>query len=143
MHFARIRVAVDGDSLDLLFDTGASTVLTPEALAAMGDDLPARRATSFIAANVFDAWHAKHPGWRVIERAETGSGEAMIEVPRLDVAGHSVGPVWFTRRPDRAFHPYMSQWMDRQIEGALGGSALHYFRVTVDYPNAVAIFERP
>jgi len=27
--------------------------------------------------------------------------------------------------------------------GALGGSALHYFRVTVDYPNRRATFARP
>jgi hypothetical protein len=32
---------------------------------------------------------------------------------------------------------------DKQVEGALGGSALRYFRVTVDYPNAAAAFERP
>jgi hypothetical protein len=38
---------------------------------------------------------------------------------------------------------YMSQWMDRRVEGALGGSALAFFRVTVDFPDAVAVFERP
>jgi hypothetical protein len=32
--------------------------------------------------------------------------------------------------------------MDEAVEGALGGSALHYLRVTVDYPGAVAAFER-
>jgi hypothetical protein len=32
---------------------------------------------------------------------------------------------------------------DRRVEGALGGSALGYFRVTVDHPGAAAIFERP
>jgi hypothetical protein len=40
------------------------------------------------------------------------------------------------------FRKWMSQWMDRPVEGALGGSALRYFRVTVDYPNAVAVFEQ-
>jgi hypothetical protein len=54
----------------------------------------------------------------------------------------SSGPVWFTRRPDPNFHQFMSQFMDRQVEGALGGSALKFFRVTVDYPRAVAVFER-
>ena len=54
-----------------------------------------------------------------------------------------MGPVWFTRRPDPSFHQFMSQYMDKQVEGALGGSALKFFRVTVDYPNAVAAFERP
>jgi hypothetical protein len=36
----------------------------------------------------------------------------------------------------------MSQWMDKKIEGALGGNGLCHFRVTVDYPNAVAYFEK-
>jgi len=67
----------------------------------------------------------------------------MIEVPALTVAGFTVGPVWFTARPDRAFTEYMSQWMDRRVVGALGGSALQYFRVTVDYPNRRATFARP
>jgi len=50
--------------------------------------------------------------------------------------------VWFTQRPDRSFHSYMAQWMDKPTDGALGGSALQYFRITVDYPNAVAVFAR-
>jgi hypothetical protein len=36
----------------------------------------------------------------------------------------------------------MSQWMDKRIEGALGGNALHHFRVSVDYPRALAVFEK-
>ena len=140
--FARLRVAVDGDSLDLLFDTGASTVLTDSARAAVGDGRPASRAASFITRTVFDGWRRRHPKWRVIARAEAGSGADMIEVSALSVAGFSVGPVWFTARPDRAFAEYMSQWMDRTVVGALGGSALHYFRVTVDYPNRRATFAR-
>jgi hypothetical protein len=41
------------------------------------------------------------------------------------------------------FLDWMSQWTDAPIVGALGGSALQYFRVTLDYPRAVALFERP
>ena len=67
----------------------------------------------------------------------------MIEVPVITVAGLTAGPVWFTVRADKNFHEYMSQWMDRRIEGALGGSALRYYRVTVDYPNRRATFETP
>lgn len=142
-HFPRIRVAVAGDSLDLLFDTGATTVLTDSALAVIRDGGIARRATSFIAASVFDRWRAEHPEWRVIEAAESYSGAAMIEVPRLRIADYTVGPVWFTRRPDTAFLEYMSQWMDESVVGALGSNALRFFRVTVDYPDATAISERP
>jgi hypothetical protein len=143
-NFPRLAATVDGETLDLLFDTGATASLTPEALAKLGDQGPAQRGTCFIAAVHFDAWRQKHPDWRVIDNADLGGkGEAMIEVPAVTVAGYTVGPVWFTRRPDKNFHQFMSQFMDRQVEGALGGSALRFFRITVDYPHAVAAFERP
>lgn len=143
LNFPRIRVAIDGDSLDLLFDTGATTVLTDSALRIVDDGHAAERATSFITQSVFERWRAKHSDWRVIEHAEAGTGLPMIQVPHVAVAGYTAGPVWFTMRPDRNFHEYMTQFMDRRIEGALGGSALHDFRVTVDYPHSVARFERP
>lgn len=142
--FPRIAATLDGETLDLLFDTGATVSLSPEALAKLDDHGPAMRGTSFIAAVHFDGWRQKHPDWRVIESADLNmKGEPMIEVPAVTVAGYTVGPVWFTRRPDPSFHKFMSQFMDRQVEGALGGSALRFFRVTVDYPHAVAVFERP
>ncbi|NOT07938.1 MAG: hypothetical protein HOP28_07005 [Gemmatimonadales bacterium] len=143
MHFPRIRVEIDGDSLDLLFDTGAMVVLTDPALAALGDGGPRIRGTSFIAENVFNRWRRRHPGWRVIEHADRTIDMPMIEVPHITLGGHQVGPVWFTVRPDRSFHEYMSQWMDQRIEGALGGSAFKYFRITLDYPRATAGLARP
>lgn len=142
LNFPRVRVEIDGDSLDLLFDTGATTTLADSALHVLDDGHAAERATSFITKSVFERWHARHPDWRVIEHAESGTGLPMIEVPHVAVGGYTVGPVWFTMRPDPNFHDYMTQFMDRRIEGALGGSALHYFRVTVDYPHSVALFER-
>jgi hypothetical protein len=33
--------------------------------------------------------------------------------------------------------------MDRPTEGALGGSAFRQLIVTVDWPNATVVFERP
>jgi hypothetical protein len=143
MNFPRIRIQVDGDSLDLLYDSGATLALSDSAHALLADGGPAVRGTSFITASVFERWRQRHPDWRVVEGAERGTREAVIQVPRISVGGFEVGPVWFTRRPDRNFHQYMSQWMDRRIDGALGGSALAYFRVTLDYPGAVAVFERP
>lgn len=32
--------------------------------------------------------------------------------------------------------------MDKPTEGALGGSAFRQFVITVDWPNAIAVFER-
>jgi hypothetical protein len=142
IDFPRVEVGIDGSKLDLLFDTGAMTELTATALAVMDDGGKAARATSFITATQFEAWRKAHPGWRVIEDAEVGSGQAMIEVPELAFAGYTIGPVWFTRRADKNFHEFMSQFMDRRVEGAIGGNALRHFRITVDYPAAAAHVER-
>ena len=142
-HFPRIRVEIDGDSVDLLFDTGAMVALSDAALAQLADDGPAERGGSFIAQHLFEQWRSNHPDWMVIEQADRTLNMPMIRVPEMSIGGYVVGPVWFAMRPDRNFHQFMSQWMDRRIEGALGGSGLKYFRVTVDYPGAVATFERP
>jgi hypothetical protein len=64
----------------------------------------------------------------------------MIRVAEVTIAGHTVGPVWFERRPDRAFKKKMAQTMDRPVDGALGGSLFQYFRITVDYPGTRAFF---
>lgn len=143
LSFPRIRIEVDGDSLDVLFDTGATVWLTDSAVAELADGGLQQRATSFITAGVMQRWRARHPEWRVLENADRFvPGMAMIEVPEMAVGGWRVGPVWFTERPDRNFHEFMSGFMDQRVEGALGGSGLRFFRVTVDYPAAIAEFER-
>jgi hypothetical protein len=133
---------VDGETLDLLLDTGATTSLSDTALAALRDQSPPERAANFITASTFEKWRTRHLDWRVVERAEKTTNEAMIEVPHITIAGYTVGPVWFTRRADKNFHELMSKFMDKKVEGALGGNALRYFRVTLDYPDAIAIFEK-
>ncbi|NUP06405.1 MAG: hypothetical protein HOW73_10140 [Polyangiaceae bacterium] len=142
-NYPRIEVQIDGAKVDLLFDTGATVKLSPAAVAAMGDGGPPVRATSFIAATTFDQWKQKHPDWRIIENADVNAdGAPMIQVPAVTVAGQAVGPVWFTRRSDKDFHEWMSQWTDKRIDGALGGNALRFFRISIDYPRAMAVFER-
>jgi hypothetical protein len=138
----RLTVTIDGLAVESLFDTGATVRLTTEALKSIGDGHPRERATSFVAARLFDRWHKDHPDWHLIENAEEKTHLAIIEVPRIQVAGFEVGPAWFTRRPDGA-HQWMSTFMDRPIVASIGGSVLRNFRVTVDYPGAVAYFERP
>jgi hypothetical protein len=144
VNFPRIRVLIDGDSLDLLFDTGAMTALTDSAHAALADGRPSRRASSFVIQSVFDRWRKHHPRWEVIEGADQLGDLTfpMIKVPDVEVGGFRVGPVWFTARPDQNFVRF-SLWMDRPIMGALGGSALQYVQVTIDYPGSVAVFARP
>lgn len=141
VHFARISVEIDEEQVDLLFDTGATLHVAPAGEAALGPG-PELRATSFIVESKAARWRSRHPDWRFVEKAERGSGRAMVEVPKIRVAGEEVGPVWFTLRPDSNLHDFMSSMMDAQVEGALGGNALRFFRVTVDYPKRVAIFRR-
>lgn len=141
---------MDGEVLDFLFDTGATGQLTDAALNIVDDENEAIRGASFITQTMYDKWRARHPEWRIIEKADRygvdqpkrfGNG-AMIQVPYVEIAGIKSGPVWFTTRPDSNFHDYMSQWMDKRVEGALGGSALKYFSIIIDYPNSTAYFKK-
>lgn len=142
--FARLSIVVDGESLEMLFDTGANAGLTDAAAAALRAPPGTRVATSFITRSVYDRWTARHPDWRVLPDADAvgGSTMPMIEVPQVSIAGLVVGPVWFAQRPDDAFHMWMASMMDAPTDGAVGGSAFHDLRVTVDYPRATAWFER-
>ena len=142
-NFARFPVIVDGESIDFLFDTGATNVLSPEALKAIGDGGAAERATSFLTRSQYTTWRKRHPEWRALDPIRTLSGNAMLEVPKITLGDCTIGPVWFTVQPDHAFHTYMAQWMDKPVEGAIGGSALKYLRVSVDWPNALSVFEPP
>ncbi len=139
-NFPRIPVRIDGEPLQLLFDTGATFRLSETAARTLGDPAVRERAGSFITRSVIERWHARHPDWPWIEQGD--SGLPMIQVPSVEVAGYVTGPVWFSGRPDDNFHKWMAQWMDRPIDGALGGSAFAGFRITVDYPAAKATFER-
>ncbi len=142
-NFARFSVTVDGETIDFLFDTGATNILSPQALTAIGDGGPADRATCFLTRSQYTVWRKRHPEWRALDPVQSLSGSAMLEVPKITIADCTIGPVWFTVQPDRAFHTYMAQWMDKPVEGAIGGSALKYLRVSVDWPNALAVFEQP
>ncbi len=143
-NFPRIDIMVDGTSIPVLLDTGATARLTNASAAIFHLEPGTKIGASYIVKSMFDLWRAKHPDWRVIEKADDINGIAlpMIEVPRVTVATISIGPVWFTQRPDRAFHDGMSPMVDKQIEGAIGGSALHFFNVVLDYPAAMVYFSR-
>ncbi|GIL38815.1 hypothetical protein [Roseiterribacter gracilis] len=138
-NFARLQVVIDGRELSLLLDTGAETFLTDDAVQRIGGG-PQLRATSMIAASVFDQWRNAHPDWQFIDNAQVATGASMIKVPSVEIAGFHTGPVWFTRRPDKNFHEFMSSMMDARVEGALGGNAFRTFVMTVDYPRARVSF---
>jgi hypothetical protein len=140
LNFPRIVVRIDGDSLPMLLDTGAETLLTASALAALHDGGPAFRATSMIAHSVFARWHNDHPRWPVVDSAQVVTHSRMIRVPHVDIAGILTAPVWFTERSDASYRRYMSAMMNREVEGSLGGNALAGLEMTVDYPGARAWF---
>jgi hypothetical protein len=140
--FARLTIAVDGQPLDVLLDTGATITTTDRSAPAFGVAPGARVGGSFITKTQLEAWHAKHPDWRVIEQGDDLQGKVfpVIEVPTVSVAGFTVGPVWFAQRPDANLTQWMSAMMDKEVVGAFGGSGLRYFHVVLDYPAATAWF---
>ncbi len=135
-----IVMEVEGDTIDVLFDTGASLFLSEEGKRVFGTQ-EKTVAGSFIAASVFDRWRQSHPEWRFFPGVEKGSDA--IEVPRVKLGGHTVGPVLFARRPDAVWGADgMANTMDRVVKGAIGGSALRYLRVVIDYNSALIRFEQ-
>jgi len=142
MYWPRIVVEVDGESIPMLLDTGATATLSAGGAEAYGLSAGTEVATSFITRGHFERWLGRHPDWPVVADGDRlGNGVLpMIRVPEVRIAGHSVGPVWFAVRPDRNFTEFMSSMTDAPVEGAIGGSALRYFRVVLDYPGQAAYF---
>jgi predicted aspartyl protease len=142
--FPRITITVDGEPLDMLLDTGATAAPTPEAAKISGTPTEqGQGVTSYIAAGKLDAWHKNHPDWRMLEQADIlfpSKPMRVIEVPKVQIAGWSVGPVWFTERSDKNFHEAMAKIMDRAPEGAVGGNVFQHFAMTIDYPRETAYF---
>lgn len=47
-----------------------------------------------------------------------------------------------SKRPDRNWPEGMIHSMDKVVKGAVGGSALQYFKVVVDYNSELIKFEK-
>jgi len=133
-----MKIVVDGEEIDVLFDTGATIFLTDNGKKSMntsGNTI----GGSFIAKSVFEKWRSKHPEWRYFEKADKGGD--VIEVPQVTIGGHTVGPVVFAERNDENWSKWMIGTMDKVVKGAIGGSGLKYLKVTVDYNNDLIKFE--
>lgn len=143
--FARVTVDVDGQEIDMLLDTGATAHPTEAGKKASGTStVRGEGVTSYITQSVFERWHKEHPQWRVVQAGDDLFGPShvvpIIEVPKVKIAGWTVGPVWFTLRPDKSFHEFMGQWMDKKPDGSVGANIFRHFVMTLDYPNAAAYF---
>ena len=138
----RIRVIVGGDTADMLLDTGATSVLSDDAITAVGPG-PAVRASAFAAARLWDGWHNKHPDWRVVTAGEANTHADLIEVPHVSIAGYDVGTVWFAKRRDQVYDGMMRAIMDKPVLASIGGAAFRQFKLTLDYVNQRVTFEKP
>ena len=134
-----IKMIIDGDTLDMLFDTGASFILTDSGKIRLNTESKSL-AGSFIAKSVYDKWVYRHPDWKIFKASDMGTN--IIEVPEIKIGQYLVGPVLFSVRPDEVWSEWMIKSMDKIVKGALGGSALKFFKVRVDYNNELIEFSR-
>jgi hypothetical protein len=145
--FPRITLTVDGRPLEMLLDTGATAMPTAEGQRVSGmATVQGIGVTSYVTTSVLDQWHRRHPDWRIVAFGDKlGRSKARtIEVPRVEIAGWAVGPVWFTERADANYGTSdgaMSSYMDRKIEGSAGANIFDHFVMALDYPRSAAWFE--
>lgn len=135
-----IKLEISNKKIDFLFDTGAMFLLSATGKKELGTTENAIGG-SFIAKSIFDQWRQEHPEWRFIPKGEI-NGADMIEVPEIIVGAMAAGPVWFSIRPDEAWSKGMITSMDKVVKGAIGGSFLKYFKVTIDYNSELIQFEK-
>jgi hypothetical protein len=134
-----MQMEVDGELIDVLFDTGATFFLSKNGKEKLGLNKNTM-AGSFIAKSVFDKWKQKHPQWKVIEAADNRAD--MIEVPQVKLGDVVTGPVLFSVRPDEVWSNSMIHSMDKVVKGAIGGSAFRNLVITIDYNNELIKFSR-
>jgi hypothetical protein len=132
-------IEVNGEVIDVLFDTGASILLSDSGKKQMNTDA-LTIGGSFIAASIFDKWRKDHPEWKYYKEADERSD--VIEVPIVKIGGIEVGPVLFSKRPDEDWSKGMIRTMDKIVKGAIGGSAFKYLKVTIDYNSELIKFEQ-
>jgi len=141
--FPRITVHVGGQPVELLLDTGATAM--PTRAGERASRIPLVRGigvTSYITTRVMNRWHREHPDWRIVRDGDkliARMHPRLIEVPRVRIAGWTVGPVWFTERPDHSY-TWMSSMMDGAVVGSAGANIFRHFAMTLDYPHEAAWF---
>ena len=112
-----VDVVIDGDTVAMLMDTGATIWLSSAALARVGDGGPSERSSTHIDNWLFARLRERHPDWPVIERADLWLGALTHS------SAERVG-----RRPRRRAHLVQRAWRtadaaDRAAERARMGEA--------------------
>ena len=131
-------IEIDGEKIDVLFDTGATIILSDDGKKAL-NTTDKTIGGSFIAVSVFEKWRKEHPDWKVYTKAD--HNQDIIEVPKVKIGGYEVGPVLFAERPDENWSKGMISSMDKVVKGAIGGSGLKYLKVQIDYNSALIKFD--
>jgi len=131
-------IEVDGEKIDVLFDTGATIILSDNGKKAFNTN-EKTIGGSFIAVSVFEKWRKEHPDWKVYTKADRN--QDIIEVPKVKIGGYEVGPVLFAERADENWSKGMISSMDKVVKGAIGGSGLKYLKVQIDYNSELIKFE--
>ncbi len=134
-----MTIEIDGETIDVLFDTGATMVLTEDGKKQFKTNKKTL-AGSFIAVSIFNKWRKEHPDWKYYPKADYGGD--VIEVPIVKIGKFEVGPVLFVVKRDEAWSEGMINTMDKVVKGAIGGTFLKYFKVTIDYNTELIQFER-
>jgi hypothetical protein len=132
-------IEVNGEVINVLFDTGSSILLSGNGKKEMNTDATTIGG-SFIAASIFDKWRKEHPEWKYYKEAD--KTHDIIEVPIVKIGGIEVGPVLFSKRADENWSKGMIQSMDKVVKGAIGGSAFKYLKITIDYNSELVKFEQ-
>ena len=90
-----MTIEVDGETIPVLFDTGATICLSEEGKLLLGTD-QMTIGGSFIANSIMKRWRERHPDWKYYPGADVYSETGdLIEVPSLKIGGHDVGPALF------------------------------------------------
>lgn len=133
------KIEVDGETIDVLFDTGATFMLSDQGQKLL-NTTEKTIAGSFVASTIFDRWRKDHPDWDYYPKSD--GNRDIIKVPIVKIGEHEVGPVLFAERPDKNWSEGMVHSMDKVVKGAIGGTLLKHFKVTIDYNSELIKFER-
>ncbi len=134
-----MTIEVNGEIIDVLFDTGASIILSENGKKQLNTNSKTIGG-SFIAKSIFDKWRKEHPEWKYYPKSDMDND--VIEVPIVKIGGNEVGPVLFACRADENWSVNMINTMDKVVKGAIGGSGLKYLKVTIDYNSELIKFEK-
>ncbi len=138
----RMEIEITGTKVPVLFDTGATSFYSKEAVAQLKLNHQIN-PSSFIRESVARKWLKSNPQWRVIENGDKfGGGGFLVEVPLIKVANYEVGPIWFATRKDSIYDKYSKEIMDAHIDGAVGGNLFKHFEIIADYSGAKLYFRK-